>query len=540
MRKPLRLLTLLAVAVAATGCEKDFLTEVPSDFVSPANFYKNEGDAIAAVNAAYATFITLPSPLSSSQYVGRNFWMLVEYPTEVATSRLSAANERSLIGNYHEQFSSSHAYLEGVWQAAYSGINRANSVIDRVPDVPMNDARKAQIIGEAKFLRAVHYYWLAGLFGGVPLKLEETSSIGDEPPGRATATETWNQIAKDLTEAAAVLPVTWGASDYGRATKGAALTLLGKAYLQSAAQVPSLSGNNQKALDTFKQVMGLGYTLDPNYGSLFTGQNERSKEIIFSLINIRVSGLGGRITEWFSPRTSPDVFQGGSQNQFQAERLFYDSYAPTDVRKDGTWMTSFTNPNNGKTVTWVWGNSSNNGSSNYGSNGPVPRKYVDWGAADGGAEEPDVILLRYADVLLSAAEAINEVSGPSAEAYGYVNQVRARAKVPNLVAGLGKAAFKDSLFSDRRFELALEMHGIFDSRRNWPWAKARIEAGMAQMSTLNKSPNQSSTEKYDARPIGDKWLLYPIPARACELNQNLVQNPGWDDGICKPSSGATQ
>lgn len=537
MRKPLRLLGYLAAAVAVAGCQKDFLTEVPSDFVSPANFYKNEGDAIAAVNAAYATFVTLQSPLSSSQYVGRNFWMLVEYPTEVTTSRLSAANERSLIGTYHEQFSSSHAYLEGVWQAAYAGINRANSVIDRVPDVPMNETRKAQIIAEAKFLRSVHYYWLAGLFGGVPLKLEETSTIDGEPPGRATATETWNQIAKDLTEAAAVLPNAWGSADYGRATKGAALTLLGKAYLQSAAQVPALSGNYQKGLDAFKQVMQLGYTLDPNYASLFNGSNERSKEIIFSLINIRVDGMGGRMTEWFSPRTSPDVFQGGSQNQFQAERPFYDSYAATDIRKDGTWMTSFTNPQNQKTVTWVWGNSSITGSSNYGSTGPVPRKYVDWGAADGGAEEPDVVLLRYADVLLSAAEAINEISGPNAEAYGYVNQVRARAKVPNLVAGLSKQAFKDSLFSDRRFELALEMHGIFDSRRNWPWAKARIESGMAQISTLNKSPNTSSTEKYDARPLGDKWLLYPIPARACELNANLEQNPGWTDGICKDPTG---
>jgi hypothetical protein len=538
MRKPLRLLGLLAAALAAGGCQKDFLTEVPSDFVSPANFYQNEGDAIAAVNAAYATFVTLQSPLSSSQYVGRNFWMVTEYSTEVTTSRLSATNERSLIGNFHEQFSSSHPYLEGIWQAAYAGINRANSVIARVPDVPMNETRKAQIIGEAKFLRSVHYYWLAGLFGGVPLKLDETASIGSEPPARATATETWNQITKDLTEAAAALPNSWGTADYGRATKGAALTLLGKAYLQSAAQVPALSGNYQKALDTFKQVMALGYTLDPNYASLFTGQNEKSKEIIFSLQNIRVDGFGGRMTEWFSPRTSPDVFQGGSQNQFQAERPFYDSYAATDIRKDGTWMTSFTY--NNKTVTWAWGNSSLTGSSQYGSTGPVPRKYVDWGAADGGAEEPDVILLRYADVLLSAAEAINEVSGPTAEAYGYVNQVRARAKVPNLVAGLSKTAFKDSLFSDRRFELALEMHGIFDSRRNWPWAKARLEAGMAQIATLNKSPNSSSTEKYDARPIGDKWLLYPIPARACELNENLVQNPGWDDSVCKPSSGATQ
>ena len=106
--------------------------------------------------------------------------MLIEYPTEVSTSRLSAANERSMIGDYHPQFSSSHTYLPTVWQAAYFGINRANAVIGRVPAINMDPTRRDQIVGEAKFLRALHYYFLAGLFGGVPLKLTETTSIGGD------------------------------------------------------------------------------------------------------------------------------------------------------------------------------------------------------------------------------------------------------------------------------------------------------------------------------------------------------------------------
>ena len=121
-----------------------------------------------------------------------------------------------------------------------------------------------------------------------------------------------------------------------------------------------------------------------------------------------------------------------------------------------------------------------------------------------------------------------------------MNQVRARAKVPNLTAGLGKAAFKDSLFQERRYELAMELHGVFDSRRNWTWAKTQVGKNMAQISTLNKSPFTSSVEKFDARTnkadnssIPDKWRLYPIPAHACELNPLLTQNPGWEDGICK-------
>ena len=212
MKTRLGVVALCAALAAATACNDDFLTEVPSDFVSPENFYRNEGDALAAVNAAYATFINLQSPFSTNDYVGRNFWMVAEYPTEVVTSRLSAANERSLVDNYHTQFNSTHPYLRGIWAAAYAGINRANSVIERVPAVPMNTTRRDQIIGEAKFLRALHYYWLAGLFGGVPLKLTETEGIAEAPLARATAAETYAQIAKDLTEAAADLPTSWPAA----------------------------------------------------------------------------------------------------------------------------------------------------------------------------------------------------------------------------------------------------------------------------------------------------------------------------------------
>jgi hypothetical protein len=526
-----RFAALALAALTAGACNDDFLTEVPSDFVAPENFFRNEGDAIAAVNAAYAAFVNTPSPLSTSDYVGRNLWMVVEYPTEVITSRLSAANERSLLDNYHAQFGSNHLYLQTIWQAAYAGINRCNAVIDRVPAIDMNATRRDQIVGEAKFLRALHYYWLAGLFGGLPLKLTETTSISEEPLPRSSATETWNQIAKDLTDAAAVLPVSWGSSDWGRATRGAALTLLGKAYLQSAAMVPELSGNNQKAMDAFRTVLTLGYTLDPNYASLFDGSNERSKEVVFSFQHVRVDNLGGRLSEWFAPRVEPTIYPPTAQNQFQGERPFFDSYDPADQRKAGTWLLSFVNTK-GVTITWGWISSPNiTTSSQYGSTGPAPRKYLDLAAPDDGMSEPDYMMFRYADVLLSLAEASNEVSGPTVEAYGYVDQVRARAGLGQLTRGLSKQDFKNALFLERRFELAMEMHGIYDNRRNWDWSKARIEATMVAVGTgtgqMNRSPFTSSVPKYNGRPIGDKWKLLPIPWRAIELNPNLVQNPGW-------------
>jgi starch-binding outer membrane protein, SusD/RagB family len=552
MRKTLSTLALAAGALAAAGCGDKFITEVPVDFVAPENFYQTQTDAIASVNAAYATFIN--QPLGTASYIGRNTFMLVEYPTEVLTSRLSATNERSLIGNFNPQFGSGHPYIQSTYEAAYAGINRANTTIARVPAISMDATRKAQIIGEAKFLRGLHYYWLAGLFGGVPLKLTETTNITDAPPGRATAAETWAQVEKDFTDAAAALPVSWGANDFGRATKGAALAMLGKAYMQAAATVPELAGDYAKAADAFRQVQALGvYSLDPKYGTLFDGSNEKSSEIIFAIQNIRVVGAGGYMSQWNAPVTSPALYQPGAQNQYQAERPFYDSYDTTDVRKAGTWLTSFVN--NGKTVTWKWNDASTVTSANYGSTGPVPRKYLDLGASDNGAEAPDFIITRYADVLLGLAESV----GPTAEGYLAVNAVRKRAHPDTAVApvgataaqiaavaafntqarakqvlapGLSAAAFRDSVFQERRWELAVEMHGVFDSRRNWTWSTALVTANMARRTTLNASPNTSGTEKA-TNPITDKWKLYPIPQHACELNRALTQNPGWDDGVCR-------
>ena len=544
MQKRLKVTALLAAVAVLGGCGDDFLTEVPSDFVAPENFYRNAGDAVAAVNAAYATFVNLQSPASSNDYIGRNYWMMAEYPTEVTTSRLSAANERSMLDNFHPQFNSTHNYLGPLWQAVYMGINRANSVIARVPAVNMDATRRDQIVAEAKFLRALHYYHLASFFGGVPLKLEETRAITDAGIPRSSAAETYAQIAKDLTEAADKLPTSWTGADYGRATKGAALTLLGKAYLQHAA-AHGATADYAKAEAAFRQVLALGYVLDANYGSLFDGTNEQSKEIIFSLQNVRVDGYGGRMTEWFSPITSPQIFQAGAQNQFQAERRFYDSYAAADIRKAGTWLTTFTNGT--KTVTWAWSNagcsSSGTGatcivtSANYGSTGPAPRKYLDLAAPDGGAEAPDYVLLRYADVLLSLAEAINAQAGPTSEAHGLVNQVRTRAKIGNFPSTLTKQAFSDSLYHERRKELALETHGWADFHRFWSYAKTIVEANMAARTTLNAQPFTSSAPKATNNPIAEKWRLYPIPANACLLNKELVQNPGWEDVVCKSSTG---
>lgn len=537
-----RSLTVAALScIALTSCSDKFLTEAPIDFVGPANFYGNAGDAIAATNAAYASFVTLPSPLSNDGYYGRNFLMIVEYPTEVVTNRLSAGNERSLYDNYNSIMTPAHPYLQTVWQSAYAGINRANAVIDRVPAVPMDTVLRSRLVAEAKFLRALHYFNLVGLFGGVPIRLTETVSLDSLQTPRSKADTVYLQIFKDLEEAAAVLPErsAYGTSDYGRATRGAARTLLAKALLQAAATNAAPASSNARAADLLRQVIASNeYVLDGNYGSLFDGTNEKSREIIFSLQHIRVEGAGGRLGQWIAPapRTGSAVFPG-ALTHFSVEWPFFQSYATTDVRRNATWLVSF--QQDGRTITFpnvlptaaadrVTLNDTYGGQ----TGGPVPRKYLDLGAVEG-AEGIDYVLLRYADVLLMLSEAVNASVGPNTEAYSGVNAVRARAQVPALLAGLASQAFKDSVFVQRRFELAMEGHGLFDSRRNWAWAKRRVEAHMALTGSsgvgINRTTFTSLVPKLNVAPINDRWALFPIPQRAIELNPSLAgkQNPGW-------------
>ncbi|MCU0649607.1 MAG: RagB/SusD family nutrient uptake outer membrane protein [Gemmatimonadaceae bacterium] len=537
----LRSLPLALGAAVLAGCSDSFLTETPIDFVGPSNFYNTAADAVAATNAAYASFVTLPAPLSNDGYYGRNFFMIAEYPTEVVTNRLSAGNERSVFDNYNPIMNPAHPYLQTVWQSAYAGINRANAVIDRVPAIPMDTTLRRRLVGEAKFLRAIHYYNLAGLFGAVPVRLTETTTLEALESPRTSADSVYAQVARDLDDAIAVLPERsgYGASDYGRATRGAARVMLAKALLQAAATRNAPATANTRAAELLRQVIASNeYALDANYASLFDGTNERSREIIFALQHIRVEGAGGRLSQWFAPapRAGSPVFPG-ALTHFSVEWPFLQSYHPNDVRRAGTWLLSF--QQDGRTVSFpltlpTAATDRTNLNNAYGgqTGGPVPRKYIDFGAVDG-AEGIDYVLLRHADVLLMLAEAVNTVAGPTTEAYAAINAVRARAQVPPLVAGLTAAAFRDSLFVQRRFEFAVEGHGVFDSRRHWDWAKRRVEEHMALTGStgvgINRTTFTSLVPKLNSAPINDRWRLYPIPQRAIELNPRIgiTQNPGW-------------
>ena len=509
-----------AMAFVLACDDKKFLTERPFDFIGPSNFYNNSGDALAAINGVYADFINS----TGDNYYGRNFVMIVEHMTEMWTSRLSATNERMQPDVY--AIPVSHSYVQSIWASAYDAINRANSVLDHVPNINMDSALKNRIVAEAKFLRATHYFNLVRLWGGVPLKLHETQGLDSLAIPRNTAQEVYAQIEQDLKDAIAVLPSakTYTGSDVGRASKGAAKTLLAKMYLQRAGTGVGTAADWQNALTYARQVQSDGdYSLVADYKSLFDFYggtvNERNSEVIFDIECIRANGLGGRISSHMAANATAPYLGASTNGSFEAESIWFHTFRTDDKRRDGTFLLSWNK--GGTIVTW---DETKTASQPYASETPFPRKFLDPLMTGTGAEEPNYIILRYAEVLLMIAEASNEVSnGPTAESYAAVNAIRARAGIPSMTAGLAHDLFRDSVFNERRWELSLEgPNGYFDDQRNWAWSKARIEQSMSHA--------KSSTSKFPKAnngPIADKYKLLPIPQRALDLNPLLKQNPGW-------------
>ncbi len=523
MRNRMKTVGTLGLVIVALACnDKQFLTEQPFDFIGPTNFYRNSGDALAAINGVYADFINS----TGDNYYGRNLVMLVEFPTEMYTTRLSATNERSQPDNY--SIPVNHSYVQSVWQSAYDAINRANSVLDNVPKIDMDTALRSRIVGEAKFLRATHYFNLVRLFGGVPIKVHATAGLDSLSIPRNTPQEVYALIEQDLKDAIAALPSakTYTAADVGRASKGAAKTLLAKMYLQRAGTGVGSAADWQSALTYAEQVQSDGdYSLvsDPmTLYDFFGGTvNERNSEVIFDVECIRAPGLGGRISSHMAANATAPFLGASTNGSFEAESIWFHTFLPNDKRRAATFVFSWNK--GGTIVTW---DETKTATQPYASETPFPRKFLDILMTGTGAEEPNYIILRYAEVLLMIAEASNEVSGgPTAESYTAINAIRTRAGIPAMTPGLSHDLFRDSVFNERRWELSLEgPNGYFDSQRNWAWSKARIEASMARA--------KSSTSKFPKAnngPIPDKYKLMPIPQRAIDLNPALAghQNPGW-------------
>ena len=474
------------------ACE-DMVEEKVFDFLAPQDFYKTEEDAVAAVNAIYSTF-------SSGNFHRGNHQQIVDQPGE------KTSIDPGSHGAYFDIYDLSPGMTQTLyfWQGSYDAIHVANVAINRIPEIDMDAGLKTRLIAEARFIRGLLYFNLIRIYGNVPLVTTETTDLNDtDKTNVGTAPEVWQLIIDDLQFAESNLPASYGATDIGRATQGAAEGMLAKVYLQRSgiskfnqqASLWGLDGNVnewQLAADKAQEVINSGiYDLFEDYSHVFDIDHENGIEHIFS---IQYDGIiPGQSTGW------TDLQFGGTPGD-GAEPKFYDMFDPNDLRFETTFIDEFTNAE-GITKT-------------YPENPelfPVPLIGKFQGGTNAIPERSGVDhpVLRYADLLLIHSEALNEISGPSTEAVFGINKVRARAGLAPLdPASLTQEELRNAILQERSFELAFENNALYDYQRHGILEEMLTFWGWGQ-----------NFDSYE--------YIMPIPQRDIDVNPNLEQNPGY-------------
>jgi len=449
-------------AIMLTGmlsCSDSFTDLAPISQRNAGAFYETSSSMEVATNAIY-------NSLKSMGTYNQSYWVLQELRSDnTFWDGTGLAEEISIFDKFNDISTSD--ITESAWVDSYQGIARANIVLNRIDDVDMDANLKEQLKGEALFLRSLFYYNLAVAFGNIPLVLTEPVSVAEGlDHTQVNANAVYTQLIGDLESAESKLPQDVSAANLGRATKGAAATLLGKVHLTM--------GNNGEAEAALRRVMTSGYSLLDDYANLWGEENEHNAESIFEVeFEGGFGDQGNRFTSRFHGVLAASVTSG--QHGFP-EMSLLNAYETGDER--------FAASIDGVTPD-ITGYTKKYGETNSFSDDDAPNNWV---------------VFRYADVLLMLAEALGE----GTEAYGLINQVRTRAGLGEIDSST-PGTFAEKLLQERRVELAFENH-------RWP---DLLRFGAAE-----------STMAAQGKPINGR-LLFAIPQRELDLNSNFVQNPGY-------------
>lgn len=474
---------LTVLAFLAPSC-KDFLEENPKDRIATSNYYSSEQDARSAVNAIYSHLNSQSGDTFGGVYHS-NFWIAIGLASDEMFNNQPGAVDAEQLSNF--TYSPDNGIIFDVWKQHYKAITLANIAIDRIPAIQMDETLRARLVNEAKFLRGLLYFNLVRMFGEIPLLIHEVEPL---TPEASSVDAVYGQIIEDLTDAES-LPAEQ-MDGRGRATSGAAKAILAKVYL-------TLKDYEKSAAKSLEVIDSGLYGLWDDFADLYRIGNRGLNEAIFS---VGFGDADGSIIFWevgqFHVRLLPAALTTASitSNTHGWQVPTTDlalSYSAQDERGPVTVFDEFN-----ETVAGV----------------PYDvdfdryyfRKY--WDVTDAGEftadkSSQDFRVIRYADVLLMYAEALNEL-GNSTDAHEYLNMVRNRAGLDDL-AGLSQEAFRVSVLEERRLEFAAEGQRWFDLART-----GTLEALVA-LAKPGVTPQP-------------KHYLFPIPQRERDVNPNLPQN----------------
>ncbi len=566
MNKIIYFIASLMVVLVMTSCN-DFLNLTPQGTENSENYFNNENNAIYALNGVYDMLQLDEGSGPDGDWMSAHLDFFVGDLISDDAERGSNDSEPvlllQLIGGTG---SSSMDKAEAFWVHGFWGVSRANYVIEGLQEATWNEELRNRLMGEALFLRAYFNWYLVRMFGPIPLFTTSVQPSDFGKVTRSSVNEVYTQIADDLNEAARLLPTRsqYGVNDMGRATSGAAKSLLARVYMYQIGTDPDNSTVTwNHVYDLTKSVIdSREYTLLKNYALLWEEENENSRESVFEI-------QFGEGSEEYAPGSIGTNFY-----QYQGNR-----------GKDGNDVTGWGHNNPTKNLVeafedgdprlscTVYGETFNNGvlygkkrafdRSEQGSEWLNRKAALPEVPAIQRAASRNIYVLRYADVLLMNAEAAYHIGGKEAEALSRLEEVRKRARESSYCKGYAEGkndynsypastdrllpkvnatgdALLQAIWQERRVELAMESLRFYDLVRTGRFLdvmenekeKQRAAGGRYDgfySESINKffyGIRGNLAGKCLDGPNGNKVYVLPIPLKE-QQGYGLTQNPGY-------------
>lgn len=507
--------------VTVTSCKK-LLSTVPLDSVTPLNYYKTETDLNRALAGVY-------DRLGDFRTYGRALYTYLTFDDEHFAKGQTT-------GYFANQIDASTLEINRCWETLYTGIERANMLLENVDKAEVSEAIRNEVKGQALALRAYYYFLLVDMWGGVPLKLTSTKSPTERPLPRSTIAEVYSQVIKDLKEAEGLTKAISQYGFNGKVSKTAVQGILAKVYLTMAGQPLLDEAKYEDARAYARKVMESGeHALNPDFKQIFINHSQNLYDIKECLWEVEFQGdnqgvirEGGTLGSYMGI-FNQDLNSGYAYDIMHITAKLYNAFADGDQRRD--WVCApfryvLTNGVGVKTA-WqsneIYERSVGKWRREY---EPMPRNQDYTGT--------NFPLLRYADVLLMFAEAENHLKGPTDSAYQAINMVRRRGYGKNvstpdaaadLAAGLPQIDFLEALKMERLRELSLEAVRKHDLIRWGIYVSTMEQLVPVLQSTMPATMVTAAVNQ--AKNVTSRNVLFPIPNSEISVNPYISQNKGW-------------
>lgn len=514
----------MAAALLCTSCD-DFLDKEP-DFLSPDNYYKTPAQVESALNGIYNRLID-----PNGRMYSKALYSYFAISDEAFYKNISINNIRVM------QFDAGSLDIGRFWEVLYEGVSRANYLIACTDNSALTtDAHKA-MKGEAYFLRGYYYFLLTSYFGEVPLRLEPTLSPNEKPTGKAALADIYAQIVKDMKEAEKLVLDIDALGTNERVSKTAVQAVLARVYLKMAGQPLNDEARYADALTYANKVIASNkHQLNRDYQQIFINQCQDiidTKECIWEvgmygnkIGSVDLAGSVG-VENGILCR---DVNVGYSGGAMQVTKRLYDAFEEGDMRRDWNIAPYYYQTDE---TTGVTSQKFYTETQIYNRNPGKWRREYEIGEKAQLYNSTNFPIMRYSDVLLMKAEAINAVNhGPNEEAYEALNQVRRRAwgldpMVPSSLCDLenlgGEQDFLEAVQKERFREFCFEGQRKLDLIR---WG--------IYVSTMNDYGREAAADGgsfayagNSGKNITERNVVFPIPNTELTINKLMTQNVGW-------------